>query len=185
MTPAPAAPQKKMSVVVIVVIVLAVLGGCCGITGILAAIAIPNFIKYQSRAKQSEAKVTLKQLLTAERSVYAEKNVYSENAGEIAFSPLSTRYVCVLDASGAPVGSAPNAAELAAAARARVGSPLGVSGPCPKCEFTGACAGNIDNDPEIDVWSISTGVRTGAHGQTITAGTPYNDFSDLTDSPGD
>ncbi len=185
MTPQPSEPQKKRSVLVILLIVGAVVFGCCIVGGILSAIAVPNFMRYQSRAKQSEAKITLKAMLTAERALYAEKNVYSENAADVAFEPMSTRYVCVLSANGAPVGNAPNAATLAAAALAHVSPPIGVVGQCPKCEFTGACAGNIDNDPELDVWSISTGVRTGAHGETITAGTPYNDFSDITDSPGE
>ena len=42
------------------------------IIGILAAIAIPNFLKFQARAKQSEAKTNLKAMFTASKSRYAE-----------------------------------------------------------------------------------------------------------------
>ena len=42
------------------------------IIGILAAIAIPNFLKFQSRARQSEAKSNLKAVFTANKSMYAE-----------------------------------------------------------------------------------------------------------------
>ena len=46
------------------------------IIGILAAIAIPQFIKFQCRAKQSEAKLTMKSLLTAEESYLNENDSY-------------------------------------------------------------------------------------------------------------
>src|SRR4051812_41080414 len=42
------------------------------IIGILAAIAIPNFIKFQARSKQSESKSNLKGIFTAEKSFFAE-----------------------------------------------------------------------------------------------------------------
>ena len=38
------------------------------IIGILAAIAIPNFIKFQARSKQGEAKTNLKSLFTAQKT---------------------------------------------------------------------------------------------------------------------
>ena len=46
------------------------------IIGILAAIAIPNFIKFQCRSKQSEAKSNLKALFVAEESYRAEYEAY-------------------------------------------------------------------------------------------------------------
>lgn len=46
------------------------------IIGILAAIAIPNFVKFQCRSKQSEAKTNLKALYVAEESYYAEQDQY-------------------------------------------------------------------------------------------------------------
>src|ERR1700750_2765828 len=57
------------------------------IIGILAAIAIPNFIKFQARSKQSEAKANLKSLFTAERAFFQEKDKYSPYVGEVGFSP--------------------------------------------------------------------------------------------------
>jgi type IV pilus assembly protein PilA len=57
------------------------------IIGILAAIAIPNFIKFQARSKQGEAKSNLKALFTAERSYYQEKDAYSTSIRQIGFSP--------------------------------------------------------------------------------------------------
>jgi type IV pilus assembly protein PilA len=46
------------------------------IIGILAAIAVPNFIKFQCRAKQSEAKSNLGALYTQEESYKAENDTY-------------------------------------------------------------------------------------------------------------
>ncbi len=57
------------------------------IIGILAAIAIPNFIKFQARSKQSEPKSNLKGLFTAQKSYFQEKDRYSAVAGAIGFSP--------------------------------------------------------------------------------------------------
>jgi len=44
------------------------------IIGILAAIAIPNFIKFQARSKQSEAKANLKAVFTAQKAFFQEKD---------------------------------------------------------------------------------------------------------------
>jgi type IV pilus assembly protein PilA len=50
------------------------------IIGILAAIAIPNFLKYQARSKQSEAKMNLGSLGTSAESYHAEHDTYSPGA---------------------------------------------------------------------------------------------------------
>ena len=57
------------------------------IIGLLAALAIPNFIRFQARSKQSEVKANLKGLFTAERSYYQEKDTYSSCIKKIGFSP--------------------------------------------------------------------------------------------------
>jgi type IV pilus assembly protein PilA len=46
------------------------------IIGILAAIAIPNFTRFQAKSKQSEAKTNLKALYVAEKSYYAEYSTF-------------------------------------------------------------------------------------------------------------
>ena len=47
------------------------------IIGILAAIAIPNFVKFQCRSKQSEAKSNLKAMYVAEESYRGEYDTYA------------------------------------------------------------------------------------------------------------
>lgn len=72
------------------------------IIGILAAIAVPNFIRFQARAKQSEAKTNLRAIFTGQRTRYAESEAYSMRMGEIGFAPeRGNRYSYDLgDASG-------------------------------------------------------------------------------------
>jgi type IV pilus assembly protein PilA len=57
------------------------------IIGILAAIAIPNFIRFQARSKQSEAKTNLKAIFTGQKSRYGERDAYANALGDIGFSP--------------------------------------------------------------------------------------------------
>jgi type IV pilus assembly protein PilA len=57
------------------------------IIGILAALAIPNFIRFQARSKQSEVKANLKSMFTAERSYFQEHDTYSCNIRVIGFNP--------------------------------------------------------------------------------------------------
>jgi type IV pilus assembly protein PilA len=57
------------------------------IIGILAAIAIPNFIRFQARSKQSEVKANLKGLFTAELAYYGEKSAYTECIRKLGWGP--------------------------------------------------------------------------------------------------
>jgi type IV pilus assembly protein PilA len=72
------------------------------IIGILAAIAIPNFVKFQCRSKQSESKGNLKALYVSEESYRAEADTYKSlsaiNNGNfttatntIGFTPKGTK----------------------------------------------------------------------------------------------
>src|ERR1700678_400737 len=46
------------------------------IIGLLAALAIPNFLKFQARSKQAEARTNLKSYYTANKSYYGDKQMY-------------------------------------------------------------------------------------------------------------
>ena len=125
------------------------------IIGILAAIAIPNFLRFQAKSKQSEAKTNLGGIFTAEISYFGEHN-FMGNFSQIAWAPTgTTRYSY---SSGGYTGTAATAAGLT--------SPADVAGYTPTFAFTPvtpartdntfliAAAGNIDSDPTIDVWTI-------------------------------
>lgn len=57
------------------------------IIGILAAIAVPNFLKFQCRAKQSEAKSNLKSIFVAQESWRAENDAYGTTLLLIGWQP--------------------------------------------------------------------------------------------------
>ena len=76
------------------------------IIGILAAIAIPNFIRFQARSKQSEAKTNLKAVFTGQKSRFGERDRYSSMLGEIGFSPeRGNRYQYDLGAVAGVIGT--------------------------------------------------------------------------------
>jgi type IV pilus assembly protein PilA len=155
------------------------------IIGILAAIAIPNFIKFQARSKQGEVKANLKSLFTAQRAYFQEKDRYVENINDIGFGPeRGNRYAYLAGAgtwqdrstlSGTSANTDSNitvdsfkfqgattnpAAVLGTIAYAANGvadpnSP-GVGGGCPLCNFQGQGTGNIDTDTTVDTWFISS-----------------------------
>ncbi len=56
------------------------------IIGILAAVAIPQFIKFQARSKQSEAKTNLKGMWQAQKSWFGEKDTF-DNWTTIGWKP--------------------------------------------------------------------------------------------------
>ncbi len=73
------------------------------IIGILAAIAIPNFLKYQCKAKQSEAKSNLGSLRVAQEAYYAECDTYKSGTTGYGFNVKGdARYV--YDATGSTTG---------------------------------------------------------------------------------
>src|SRR5207244_5228464 len=65
------------------------------IIGILAAIAIPNFMTYQAKSRQSEAKVNLGGVFTTATSYFAENNTFSTATGDtLGYKPAGTsRYM--------------------------------------------------------------------------------------------
>ncbi len=85
------------------------------IIGILAAIAIPNFLKFQAKSKQSEAKANLGAIYTGQISYYGEANTFG-NFDQINWSPSGNpRYHYALSSTWAD-GGADNRGALVAGA---------------------------------------------------------------------
>lgn len=57
------------------------------IIGILAAIAIPNFIKFQAKGKQSEVNANLKAIFSAQKANFPHLNGYWSDIAGIGFAP--------------------------------------------------------------------------------------------------
>ncbi len=76
------------------------------IIGVLAAIGIPQYSKFQAKARQSEAKLSLAALFTAEESFRQEWNQFSVDLRNIGFSVQGSRlrYVTGFAASAVCTG---------------------------------------------------------------------------------
>ncbi|MES2528494.1 MAG: prepilin-type N-terminal cleavage/methylation domain-containing protein [Bdellovibrionota bacterium] len=65
------------------------------IIGLLSAVAIPNFQKYQARSKTSEAKLQLSAIYTAEASFFSDYNIYASCLRYMGYDPreeITSRY---------------------------------------------------------------------------------------------
>jgi len=86
-----AGPRRGFSILELMIVV--------AIVGILAAIAVPNFMRFQARAKQSEAKGQLKAIFTGERTRFGEKDAFSPFVQDLGFAPeRGNRYAYRLSA---------------------------------------------------------------------------------------
>ena len=94
--------MKKALTLIELMIVVAIIG-------ILAAIAIPNFVKFQCRSKQSEAKGNMKAIYVGEESYRAENDTYITMAAvsaptttnAIGFQPKGNKIRYVYEAATA------------------------------------------------------------------------------------
>ncbi len=68
------------------------------IIGLLSAVAIPNFRKYQAKSKMTEAKLQLSSIYTAESGFFSDFNIYSTCLSYMGYNPStekSQRYYAV------------------------------------------------------------------------------------------
>jgi type IV pilus assembly protein PilA len=113
------------------------------IIGILAAIAIPNYMKYQAKAKQSEAKSNLNGIFTVEMSYFAEHSSFTSEFTDLKWIPLGP-YRYAYSMGGTIMGLSLPLSD------AEHNDPPGAG----DTGFTSVAWGNIDSDPAIDTWEI-------------------------------
>ena len=68
------------------------------IIGVLSAVAVPNFKKYQAKAKSSEAKVQLAAAYTAEQAFYGDFGMYHTCLAYMGYEPVNeyeSRYYAI------------------------------------------------------------------------------------------
>jgi type IV pilus assembly protein PilA len=78
-----------------------------GIIGILVAIATPNFLRYQAKARQTEAKIGLAAIYLGEKSFFSEYSVYLDACEAIGYTPEGQKRIYAIGFSG--VANAANA----------------------------------------------------------------------------
>jgi type IV pilus assembly protein PilA len=125
------------------------------IIGILAAIAVPNFLKFQARARQSEAKANLKGYFTSAKSYFAEKGTFACGNGCGFQAEKRNRYAYNFGYGTTSVGTGIATDALYSSAA------CGYSGTVTPAQspsgFSATASSNIDSDGTCDSWSINDG----------------------------
>ena len=137
------------------------------IIGLLSAVAIPNFRKYQAKAKMSEAKLQLSSVYTAETAFFSDFNIYHNCLAYMGYNPqreVMNRYYAV----GFALTAAINATAYAAAQNSGL-----LSTSCPIGNGTNAATTNTPNAAIADATSwYQAGKGVGSQIATTTAYLP-------------
>jgi len=157
------------------------------IIGILAAIAIPNFLRFQLRSKAAEGKTNLAAIRTAEEGYAAEFGTYvvgTASPSAITAANLSGDKQNWADNGGfgimgwAPEGETYYSYQVAADPS---GCPA-AGNPCTR--FTAEAGSDIDDETNINWWGYVKplpGATSGLKGTTCVAGGVYNAVSTAQD----
>ena len=123
------------------------------IIGILAAIAIPNFLRFQAKSKQSEAKTNLGGIYIAEVAYQAEKDGYAD-LDIVSWAPSGTpRYRYTIAGTG-DKGNVANVTFGSWGTANGVTPTPGFVNTTPN-RFTAGAQGNIDTDATLDAWVMN------------------------------
>lgn len=163
--------QKGFSLIELMIVV--------AIIGILASIAIPNYQRFQAKARQSEARSQLAAVFTAEKAFLAEWNQYFGDLAEVGYVPegdlrynvgfsanggiqTPANYTGALGGGANPVANnlatrtmcgtaaAPNCRDISDAAAALNGAAVPAL-----TTFIASAVGNVDTDAGIDEWRVN------------------------------
>lgn len=130
------------------------------VIAILAAIAIPDFLHFSERARQSWPKTNLASIATAEWAYFSNTGSWSgsfevigwRGESHLSYHSKDTKYTYFLTPTEW-LGSNPNELGI------KVPFQLpGYKGPMPGYSangFTAVAVGNMDNDSTLDIWYIN------------------------------
>ena len=138
------------------------------IIGILAAIAIPNFVAYQAKSKQSEAKVSLGAIFTSAVAYQAESQNPQSYAPtvitEIGWLPSGTPRYSFWYGAGVNVATGASTTVVQFPGSSTATTPCNVTAAptsggytvaATSSGFTAGANGNIDGDTACDHWFIN------------------------------
>lgn len=136
------------------------------IIGVLSAIAVPNFKKYQAKAKQSEAKIQLAAVYTTEVGSMADYDSYATCLVDLGYEQPARGYY-LLGFNAVVVGNVAARTTCTSSEKVAPGIPLKAGGTAPVSisntgskvdsdgqTFTAEAAGNIEST-NIDHWTIT------------------------------
>jgi type IV pilus assembly protein PilA len=162
--------QKGFSLIELMIVV--------AIIGILASIAIPNYTRFQAKARQSEARAMLSGLYTSEKAFQSEWSDYHSNFRVIGYAPEGVlRYNVGFGAATAatPVGYTGPAATAGwdntagycgtvaapvnncadnSGGTALAGTSVTSAAGSAADTFIAEANGNIDDDAGRDIWTV-------------------------------
>jgi type IV pilus assembly protein PilA len=124
------------------------------ILGIVAALAIPNFLRYQVQTRQSEVRTNLGAIYVSETSYYGERSTFG-TFDQIGFTLAgrTNRYAYRIGPGGTAsvdllppmIGSDPGQNTIVPSDLRTV----------PVPGFTAAATANLDVDPVVDMWHVN------------------------------
>jgi type IV pilus assembly protein PilA len=146
------------------------------ILGLLAALAIPNFLRFQLRAKSSEGKTNLAAIRSIENAYFTEFNVFIATPVTPAAIPGTSRQPWPSPSPGCPncfddVGFVP---EGDVYFQYEVFAAIAGAGATGNDVFTAAAAADLDGDGVPQIWGYVRPLADGSGGQpsTLTGGQP-------------
>ncbi len=162
------ANKKGFSMIELMVVV--------AIIGVLAAIGIPQYSKFQAKARQSEAKLSLAALFTAEESFRQEWNQFSTVLPNIGFSVQGSRlrYVTGFTAGGCTGYSTGVGAPAESVTTAAYTWSDGSSANTNSATWTSGIAGTYPGSGSGCTTSTFTALAYGSPASSISAHTTLN-----------
>jgi type IV pilus assembly protein PilA len=126
---------------------------------------------------ERECSHNLKRFAAAQTAFKAKHDRYGTTFAEIGFQPRpGGRCLYTMDATRLAATFVPAGERAWKVTWGLI--PARAEGDVPIGPDTAVCVGNLDEDDEVDVWSVSTRPRVTKTGDQISAGTPWHDRAD-------